>query len=228
MTLQALKSVCESVALLALAGSAIFFAYDSHQTQIAVRAELVEVHGDTQDVAAESRDVTIAMLRPCKPGPCGLIPGISQTVQTLQIQVAQSSTLVNAASRSLTDVASHLDATADSLTATGSAAVATLGQARADLQTANGSIAAVQPVLEGLKANSAALTQAVQHTDALIANPANLEMENNVAHMTATADAVETKATKGYLHPSRNPFKRIWSSVSPFLVAGAKIVATTF
>ena len=47
-------------------------------------------------------------------------------------------------------------------------------------------------------------------------------------HMLSTADAVETKATQSYLHPSHNPFKRAWDTANPFLVAGAKIAASIF
>lgn len=47
-------------------------------------------------------------------------------------------------------------------------------------------------------------------------------------HMLAIADQVETKATKDYLHPSHNAFKRAWNATEPFLVAGARITAALF
>jgi len=45
-------------------------------------------------------------------------------------------------------------------------------------------------------------------------------------HMLATADEVETKATKDYLHPSKNPIKRALKTVRPFLVPGAEIAGS--
>jgi hypothetical protein len=44
-------------------------------------------------------------------------------------------------------------------------------------------------------------------------------------HMLATADQVETKATKSYLHPSTNPAARTWEAVKPFLVPAAQVSA---
>ena len=42
-------------------------------------------------------------------------------------------------------------------------------------------------------------------------------------HMLATADKVETKGTKDYLHPSKNPIKRTWKTVAPFLLPAARV-----
>lgn len=47
-------------------------------------------------------------------------------------------------------------------------------------------------------------------------------------HMTGTADQLETHFAAPFLHPSRNPFKRIWGQTRPFVVAGAKVTASLF
>jgi hypothetical protein len=89
------------------------------------------------DIFAESRDVTVALLKPCKPdkpATCGLIPGVERVagdtgaaVRTMQTQVAATQPLIQSAATALTETA---------------------GAARTDLQTLNGTIAAAQPLLE--------------------------------------------------------------------------------
>jgi hypothetical protein len=66
----------------------------------------------------------------------------------------------------------------------------------------------------------------------LMNDPSILQTEQNVAaisgtgaHMLFTFDQVETKATQNYLHPSPNPFKRTWQTVSPFMLPVAQIGA---
>jgi len=86
--------------------------------------------------------------------------------------------------------------------------------------------AELKPTLQ----NSATLLASINtqindpHVKALVANLDKMSASGD--HMLSTADQVETKATKGYLHPSHNPFKRMWGAVAPFLVAGAKIVTS--
>jgi hypothetical protein len=41
-------------------------------------------------------------------------------------------------------------------------------------------------------------------------------------HMLQTGDAVETKATENYLHPSKNPWVRDWKATYPWLLIGAQ------
>lgn len=65
-----------------------------------------------------------------------------------------------------------------------------------------------------------------QNVAQLLAN--SVDITGTGGHMLKTADEVETKATHSYLHPSHNPFVRTWNVANPFLVAGAKIAATTF
>lgn len=109
------------------------------------------------------------------------------------------------------------------------------------LDAAKSTVEAAQPVVRSLGASSDALTAAIQNanggiTDArtfYAANQQNIAamlsqtvtLETTGNHMLATADAVETKATNSYLHPSHNPFKRAWQVSEPFAVAGAKITA---
>lgn len=62
------------------------------------------------------------------------------------------------------------------------------------------------------------------HVQVLMENLSGISVSGN--HMLQTADQVETKATKGYLHPSHNPFKKIFGPIVPILIAGAKIASS--
>lgn len=115
-------------------------------------ASLAAYDGDhgVLDMTAESRDITIAVLRPCKPDKpetCGLIPAVRQTVQGVgdvtQMageQVKQSSALVTAAATGITGVADQAKIT---LAAAGGAAQ----EATTALGTMNQTIAQAQPLL---------------------------------------------------------------------------------
>lgn len=159
---------------------------------------------------------------------CGVLAQAAQTEKNIGIvagqtalQVKQSGELVAAATQSLQE---------------------TSAAARVDLDTLNAQETRVGPLLDSLRVSSDSIPPAMtslavteqqatadlKSMDALLTDKSITETAANVQHMTATADAVETKATKGYLHPSHNPFRRIWNAVSPFLVAGAKITAALF
>lgn len=106
------------------------------------------------DVFAETRDVTIAVLKPCKkdhPETCGLIPAVRQTVQdtgsavkVMQQQVAQTQPLIVAAAKTLgqagdaiQDSAGHINKTADAGADTFRAASLTLDAGTTTLNTLN-------------------------------------------------------------------------------------------
>jgi hypothetical protein len=119
-------------------------------------------------------------------------------------------------------------ATLDAATATEQAATETLG-------TLNSTIGQAQPLLEAYTASGNDLHELLKRkaladfADNLGPLSANMvAITGTGAHMMATGDAVETKATQSYLHPSHNPWARTWQAVQPFIVAGAKITANVF
>jgi hypothetical protein len=102
----------------------------------------------------EARDITIAILKPCKPGKpdtCGLIPAVRSVavsaggaVDAMKNQVNQTQPLIENAAKAIASTSEHADKAIDA------AAGATL-QAQTDLATLNGTIAAGQPLLETYK-----------------------------------------------------------------------------
>ena len=103
------------------------------------------------------------------------------------------------------------------------------------LGTVNDTVRGLQPLERSLTATADASTATINTFNGRLSDPkidALLndfrDMSDTSRHMLITADAVETKATFSYLHPSTNPWKRTWDAVSPFLVAGAKITANVF
>jgi hypothetical protein len=156
------------------------------------------------DVFAESRDVTIALLKPCKPGKpetCGLIPAAEQVaqntgtaVQTIQTQVAQTQPLIQSAATAVRTTSEHLNATADAATA------ATL-QAQTDLTTLNDSIGATKPLLTAFTRSGDDLNGLLEGDSlkAILANSAS--MMGSGAGVMADGKKVTDKATADYLDP---------------------------
>jgi hypothetical protein len=158
MTLQSAKLICESVCLLALGFAGCYTAW---KVGAATDKFTADQHATQSLVQNESRDITIALLRPCKPGPCGLIPGVAQTtadtgaaVRTMQQQVAQTQPLITAAANGINGMTAKVGTAMDAFTGTANAGTQAVLQARTDLQTLNGSIAATRPLLTNLSASS--------------------------------------------------------------------------
>jgi hypothetical protein len=156
------------------------------------------------DVFAESRDVTIALLKPCKagkPATCGMIPAAEQVAQNtgaavsaIQTQVAQTQPLIQNAALAVQTTSEHLNKTVDAVTQT------TL-QARVDLVTLNDSIGATKPLLE-------AYTRSGVDLNGLLEGPALRSILSNTANMTgsgagimADGKKVTDQATADYLNP---------------------------
>lgn len=152
----------------------------------------------------EARDVTIALLKPCKPGKpetCGLIPSVRQVALNtgaatlaMKTEIDQTQPLIQNAALAVSSMSDHLNQTADAATA------ATL-QARTDLFTLNGSIAATQPLLE-------AYTRSGNDLNAILERKAVTEIIDNFASTTgslagvmADGKKVTDKATADYLSP---------------------------
>lgn len=97
----------------------------------------------------------------------------------------------------------------------------TADQATADLKTANTSVAAMKPLLDGF-------TVAVGHADALVTSPhiqvlldKSAVTMTHVAAVSATTDSVTAKAAAGYLHPAP---KHWYNWVPPTIELGWKVV----
>lgn len=212
-------------ALFAVAWSAYQVGATVKENRADVRTTVQGARTGLSDVFSESRDVTIALLKPCKPGKpetCGLIPAVrdvatdtGSAVEQMSLQVQSTQPLLQTAAASITDVSSHLNTAID-------AATQTTLQAQGDLGTLNGSILASRGLLE-------AYTQSGNTLNELLNRPAIPKIIDNAAGITGSAadmlaigDQVEAKATHDYLHPSKNPWVRDWKATYPWLLIGAQ------
>jgi hypothetical protein len=187
--------------------------------------------------AIDALNATLAAVnRPCgKEKPCGTLGTLDKAVTkagdavvTTQLAERRSVPHVLAAMDEFKAAAGQLSAMADAGTGTAQAATAAL-------ETAQKTLADAQPVLEALQRDEDAANRAVADFDDLVRSP---DLASTMQHvegmaasgdkMMATGNAVWTKWTYPYLHPSKNPFKRAWQQTSPFIVAGAKVTATLF
>lgn len=156
------------------------------------------------DVFAESRDVTIALLKPCKPGKpasCGLIPAIRSVAVdagaatvAMQSQIRQTEPVIQSAALALQNTSDHANTAIDAMTAAGL-------QARVALGTLNTSIAASQPLLE-------AYTQSGRDLNAILERPAipallnsSASLMSNAAGISADGKKITDKLTGDYLSP---------------------------
>jgi ABC-type transporter Mla subunit MlaD len=193
---------------------------------------------DTWTAAGNSANSALQTVnQPCGNGkPCGTLAEVSKaTVKigdiavTSQMQIAQTGKLLSVTTKNIDSVSSHLNKTADALTDTANTATQTVKQANADLQLVSSSIPDLKPLVFQLQKNGASLQTA---TDALNMRLRDPHVDNLMAHldeisgtgesMLDTANQVETKATKSYLHPSKNPFVRTWTVAEPWLNIGAQ------
>lgn len=138
--------------------------------------------------------------------PCGTLANLNKLVVkigdlavTSQRQVAQTDQLVTATARNLDSVGSSVRDVATKLSGTATAATDALQQARTDLVTADGTIAAAKPVLVNLAATESDLDAAVvknrEGVASLIANGVTISGE--VAGMSTDLHH--------YTHPILNP-----------------------
>ena len=183
-------------------------------------AELDSAKQATDDAAAEMRDVTIAMLKPCKKGKpetCGLIPAVRLTVQdmgdsvkVMQTQVAETKPLIENAANGIKDVSA--------------AATDTLQQARTDLVTADGTIAAAQPVLVNLAATESDLDAAVNENRKEVS--ATLANVNLLAANTAGVMA-DVKVETDQMVKPKTKAQRIFSYAPVTLKLAAEVACLT-
>ena len=170
----------------------------------------------TRAVGAAAKELTVtearlddtlaAVNRPCTPGPCGTLAEINKSAVklqditvTLQRQVSQSAALVDAASESLRETSAGVNAELASLGRLTGNGAETAAQATEDLRTMNQTIAALQPVVAHADA-------AVEHLEALVADPANRQIAAHVEGMTASGDKMLADAQQKeheLLHPTK-------------------------
>jgi hypothetical protein len=106
------------------------------ENRAALSAIVATTKTGTDDVFSESRDVTIALLRPCKAGKpetCGLVPSVNQVARdtgaatlAMQTQIEQAQPLIQNATAAVSELAAHGDKALDATSETAQAASKTL------------------------------------------------------------------------------------------------------
>ena len=200
----AIGACCAVIFLcLIVAGSAAYFTWDSHQTQIVLRASIEPL----QDAASKGIADTFDNLnRPCAPGPCGLLPNatkvetkVGDAIVTTQLQERTTAPHVIAAMDTFNTAAQKLGTTADSLSGTATALTGTATAATATLGEGKRTIAAFQPIL-------AAFTQDGKDLDSRINDPHVTNLVAHLAGMSASGDKMLADAqwkTHQLLHPDK-------------------------
>ena len=200
----AIGACCAVIFLcLIVAGSAAYFTWDLHQTQIVLRASIAPL----QDAASKGIADTFDNLnRPCAPGPCGLLPNgtkvetkVGDAIVTTQLQERTTAPHVIAAMDTFNTAAQKLGTTADSLSGTATALTGTATAATATITTAGTTVAAFQPVL-------AAFTQDGKDLDTRINDPHVTALVAHLVGMSASGDLMLADVqwkTHQLLHPDR-------------------------
>lgn len=176
---------------------------------------------------------------PGKIQPCGTLAEVDKVLVhasdlTVQTQIAvrhadqvskTEAAMLPAWNARFTDTLDSVNGLTATLSGTAQAATVAIG-------TANTTIAGLKPLEDASTLTVGHVDEAVKRFDAMLADPnLALTMQNvqgitaTTNHMLFTADAVETKATKSYLHPSMNPVARTWEAVKPFIVPAAQVGA---
>ena len=204
----AIGACCAVIFLcLIVAGSAAYFTWDSHQTQIVLRASIAPL----QDAASKGIADTFDNLnRPCAPGPCGLLPNgtkvetkVGDAIVTTQLQERTTAPHVIAAMDTFNTAAQKLGSTADSLSGTATALTGTATAATATLSEGKRTIAAFQPVLAGLTEATGSINgflkgQMLTKTLPEIA----VNLDATTGSLAGTAADVRTEVFK-WTHPSK-------------------------
>jgi hypothetical protein len=204
----AIGACCAVIFLcLIVAGSAAYFTWDSHQTQIVLRASIAPL----QDAASKGIADTFDNLnRPCAPGPCGLLPNgtkvetkVGDAIVTTQLQERTTAPHVIAAMDTFNTAAQKLGSTADSLSGTATALTGTATAATATLSEGKRTIAAFQPVLAGLTEATVSINgflkgQMLTKTLPKIA----VNLEGTTDSLAGTAADVRSEVFK-WTHPSK-------------------------
>jgi hypothetical protein len=171
-----------------------------------------DAHQGILDVTAESRDVTIAVLKPCKlgrPETCGLIPAVRMTVQdtgaavqTMQQQVAQTQPLITAAAQNLNLAGDAVKDTAGHLSKTADAATVAIQTVTIDAKTANDLLVQLRPLIASYTATGNDLDTTIKTANGIMSSQNVTIMLANGAQFTTTAVQLEQKLSQCTLHPT--------------------------
>lgn len=195
-TSRIIERLAGAICLLALASSAVYCARKIGRV------------ADEAMVTLGSVDSTVAAVnRPCEKGkPCGTLAEVNKSMVklqdvtvTLQRQVGQSATLVNAASSSIQKATMDVHTMALAGTDTEKAATAALS-------TAKETIADAQPVLQSLRQDEESANNAVTDFDNLLRSPDLASTMEHVEGMTASGDKMLSDAQwkeHELLHPTK-------------------------
>lgn len=205
-------------------------------------------HFDTDEgeISKGISDTFDTLNRPCKGSGddkadhCGTLALAGQTIVNAG-DLVKHSQLVEAREQTLFDqqLPAMLDQARGTLASAQSSISALqplMAESQARIHDLQGAEIASAKLIEDLDAQSlhtfAQVDTATARLNVLLADPAVPDLIHHSAGITASADSmlftanqVELKATKTYLHPSTNPVKRTWQTVQPFLLPGAQIGA---
>lgn len=221
MNAQVFERIAGTFCLLALGGSATYFAWDSHQTQVVARASLAASQKDADSLVD-------ALVRPCGGGkPCGTLATLSKAITkagdaVVTTQLAERATVphVLAAMDSFKLAGDQASQTADALTGTARAATGTL-------TTAQTTIAAGKPLLESLTRTGDASTLAVEHFDALVQAKDWTEALHHVNGISANVEGITGSMDKisAHLEKTVDAKKPLWQTLIPGAELGGKLWA---
>lgn len=223
-----------ALCLLVVAGAAGYFAWDSHQTQVAARSAL----GSLGEVTAAARDTLVIVNRPCglkvngHAVPCGTLAEVDKAVVkiqdiavTTQYQVKQTNQLVTAAAGTLTQAGAAIQTTASSVEKTAGVATESLAVLKTDLTALQPPIASTTALL----AQGAATLKTGQD----ILTKVGPDVEGTAAGVNGIAGHLD--ATTGSLAKITDHFEKtvdapkpIWEKVVPGAELGAKVYLCLF
>ena len=203
--IQVTERIIGALCLLTVATCAAYFTWDLHQTQIALRASIAPLEEATFKGLKETFD---NLNRPCAPGPCGFLPNGTKTevkigdaiVQTQLIERAAQPHIISAMDE-FGQTAKHLSSTADSLSLTAHAATGTLDAATDTIGEGKRTIAAVQPLLAQLTANSASLQTTTDTLNDVLKRQAIGKFLDNAAGISGDFRTIADKATADFIRP---------------------------
>jgi len=169
--------------------------------------------------------------------PCGTLADVAKTLNTVrgafgQIEVAANHENKNLAALDAQEV--QLFADIHATLAAGRGTVADLGQtaqqATSTLHTLDTTVSYFQPIAGHVDLAAVNAGNAVERFNTLLADPVWLDTARNVdgitkttGQMLDTANQVETKAMKSYLHPPTSFPARFWLELKPFIVPSIQI-----
>lgn len=216
------KYASESVAILVLSGCALYAVRDWHQTNLVLRAGVVQTLGNIN--------------RPCGKQPCGTLATLNKTVVkigdavvTTQLQERQigqhTSKDMDTVTADIQASLKPLPAAIQSFSEAATALTGTAHSASGVLQTAQTTIQSFQPVAADADAT-------VRHFDDLIQSPAITQTLQNVsattAHINAIAADSYTVEHRYFFRPACKTLGCRMKSVAMFAYGAGKMAETGY